>query len=77
MALELNQVGLNAGKIYNALKINPNLSANDLAKQLNIKHSDVYSALGWLARENKLNQKKRQDVYIPNSKAYHVFSLQD
>ena len=46
--------GVNAGKVWHALKEKGALSANAIAKQTKLKLNEVFGALGWLGREGKI-----------------------
>lgn len=53
--------GPNAGRVWNTLKEKGALSASAIAKQSQLKLSEVFGALGWLGREGKIqimNNKK-------------------
>jgi hypothetical protein len=50
----IDNFGLNAGKIWNALSKHGPLTQNKLMKTTRLKKEDFYSAIGWLARENKI-----------------------
>lgn len=47
-------IGANAGKVWAALE-NGALSLKALKKATKLKNDELYLALGWLAREGKLN----------------------
>ena len=47
-------IGTIAGKIWKTLDKNGAKTANALVKELSVKINDVYMALGWLLREDKL-----------------------
>lgn len=49
----LAKIGENAGAIWNALQ-NGGQTLKGLKKATKLKNEDLYLALGWLARENKL-----------------------
>jgi len=49
-----NQIGENAGKIWKLLESNGEVDVSSITKMAQIKTQDAYSALGWLARENKI-----------------------
>lgn len=49
----LAKIGENAGAVWNALQ-NGGLNLKALKKATKLKNEDLYLALGWLARENKL-----------------------
>ena len=53
--------GVNAGKVWEALKNKGALTATSIAKETGLKVNDVFGALGWLGREGKIqiiNDKK-------------------
>lgn len=49
-----NEIGLNAGKIWNALCEDGEQPIKNLIKKLKMTSPDFYMAVGWLAREGKL-----------------------
>ena len=49
-------IGTNAGKIWSALNTNGTIDENKLKKITNLEKSDLYTAIGWLARENKISE---------------------
>ena len=51
--MNVELIGANAGKIWNALQ-NGALSSKALKKATKLKDADLNLALGWLAREGKL-----------------------
>ena len=51
--MNVELIGVNAGKIWNALQ-NGALSSKALKKATKLKEADLHLALGWLAREGKL-----------------------
>ncbi len=52
-----NKIGETAGKIWKVLKKKGELNVTQLPKVLNEKSAVVYQALGWLAREGKIDYK--------------------
>lgn len=52
-----NKIGETAGKIWKVLKKKGELNVTQLPKVLNEKSAVVYQALGWLAREDKIDYK--------------------
>jgi len=53
------KIGGNAGKIWKLLSsIEEEVDSNNISKLLKIDIKDTYSALGWLAREGKIEFKK-------------------
>ena len=51
-----NEIGLNAGKIWNLLDEKGEHSIKDLKKKLKLSDHAIYMAIGWLAREEKIFQ---------------------
>ena len=47
--------GINAGKVWHALKKHGELGAKEIAGKTELKITEVFGALGWLGREGKLN----------------------
>ena len=48
------QIGENSGRVWKHLTEQPSATPKQLSKALNLKESEVYMAIGWLAREGKL-----------------------
>lgn len=48
------KIGGAAGKVWNALYTTQNINVSSIAKISEIALKDAYSALGWLAREDKI-----------------------
>lgn len=46
--------GVNAGKVWKTLKDSNPLTAKEIAKKARLLQNEVYGALGWLAREGKI-----------------------
>ncbi len=55
MRYEVENIGTNAGKIWNALEENREQSISALEKATKLKKEDLLLALGWLFKEGKLN----------------------
>ena len=53
--MEINNIGNNAGVVWNALNANGKMTETKLKKETGLGSSEFYTALGWLAREGKLN----------------------
>jgi hypothetical protein len=49
-----NVIGENAGKIWWEIEKHGEIDVSTISKNTNIKPRDAYSALGWLAREDKI-----------------------
>ena len=50
-----NEIGLNAGKVWNLLNEQGNHSLSILKKKLNFSERDIYMAIRKLEQENKIN----------------------
>jgi hypothetical protein len=51
--------GLNAGKVWKVINKDGPQVQTKLLKKANIRIDEFYTALGWLARENKIYKEKR------------------
>lgn len=49
-----NDIGINAGTIWNLLSEKGELSINEIVELTKYRESYILLALGWLARENKV-----------------------
>lgn len=49
------EIGLYAGKVWRLLADNSRWSYNELKKKSGLNDSELGAALGWLARENKID----------------------
>lgn len=55
-------IGLNAGSVWEALNVADALSTKQLKKNAKLKtDKELYAALGWLAREGKVNFVESED----------------
>ncbi len=55
------EIGEDAGIIWNVLNNNGELDTNHISRLIQKDERNIFSALGWLARENKIQlQKKKQ-----------------
>ena len=50
----VEKIGINAGKVWTQLAKEGRVNIKALKKAVNITYNDLYAALGWLAREEKL-----------------------
>lgn len=55
----LNEIGKTAGKVYDYLDSNGEVTLTTLKKNLDLKGDLVSLSLGWLAREGKLEITKK------------------
>jgi len=54
------KIGNDAGKVWNALNNLGEVDISSIAKVANISENDAYSAIGWLAREDKIKARKEK-----------------
>jgi hypothetical protein len=54
--------GVNAGIIWKALNLNGLMTIDDLVNATNLNSEEIYGALGWLGRENKISLETRENV---------------
>ncbi len=57
-----NDIGTAAGQIWQILDIEGRLNTEEISKQINIDSKTVHSAIGWLARENKISLEKTRKI---------------
>ena len=69
--MEINNIGINAGVIWNTLNANGKMTETKLKKESGLASADFYTALGWLAREGKLNV----EVEVKGSKSCEYYTL--
>ena len=55
MTMEINNIGNNAGVIWNVLNANGKMTETKLKKESGLGSAEFYTALGWLACEGKIN----------------------
>lgn len=53
--MNVETIGINAGTVWNALNEADALGMKQLKKVTKLKDKEVCAALGWLAREGKVN----------------------
>lgn len=53
--MEINNIGSNAGVIWNTLNANGKMTETKLKKETGLASAEFYAALGWLAREAKVS----------------------
>ena len=69
--MEINNIGNNAGVIWNALNTNGKMTESKLKKETGLASAEFYTALGWLTREGKLNL----EVEVKGAKTCEYYSL--
>ena len=57
-----SQFGDNAGKVWQTISNQGKVSINDIRSETQLSDKDLFAAVGWLARENKI--KKENNKYI-------------
>lgn len=70
-----DRIGLTAGKIWEALKENEKVSISQIPKIVNESDAVSYQALGWLAREGKIEyhvNKKRTSISLTEQEYFSV-----
>ena len=62
-----HQIGLNAGIVWHLLNDNKQWNYCDLKKTSGLSDKDLSAAIGWLAREDKIdfgNEQKEDECYF-------------
>jgi DNA-binding transcriptional regulator GbsR (MarR family) len=54
--------GVNAGMVWKALNLSGPMTIDDLMKATDLNPEEIYGALGWLGRENKISLEIREKV---------------
>ncbi len=61
----VEKIGMNAGKVWTVLDEFGRLNVKDLKKESKLTEKDLYAALGWLAREGKVNlEPKEKETFV-------------
>lgn len=53
--MNTDTIGFNAGKVWQALDAAQAMGVKQLKKVTKLKDKEIYAAIGWLAREGKLD----------------------
>ena len=53
--MEINNIGNNAGIVWNLLNENGKMTETKLKKESGLASAEFFAALGWLARESKIS----------------------
>lgn len=59
--MNIEVIGQNAGRVWEALNTGELLGTKQIKKITKLKDKELYAALGWLARENKINFRETED----------------
>lgn len=65
--MDKNTIGTNAGILWRLMSNNMSWNYKDLKDRSNLSDKDLWAALGWLARENKIEfdtNSKEEKVYL-------------
>ena len=60
--MENTRIGLNAGKVWRILNEKGELSMFELCRELGLTFEEVAGAIGWLARENKISFREKDNM---------------
>ena len=60
--MENTRIGLNAGKVWRILNEKGELSMFELFRELGLTFEEVAVAIGWLARENKISFREKDNM---------------
>ena len=60
--MENTRIGLNAGKVLRILNEKGELSMFELCRELGLTFEEVAVAIGWLARENKISFREKDNM---------------
>lgn len=60
--MNAEKIGTNAGLVWNALNEADVLGTKQLKKITKLKDKELYAAIGWLAREDKINISESEDA---------------
>lgn len=59
------EIGLNAGKVWQLLSDNAKWSYGSLKRKSGLKDKELGAALGWLAREGKIEfEQEEEELYL-------------
>ena len=56
------QIGENAGIVWSTLENKGSLSFEELQAETNLDQLQLFTAIGWLAREDKISFNKENDI---------------
>lgn len=59
--MDKRDIGTNAGIIWNLISDKQNWTAEQIGKETGLSMKEVYCAIGWLARENKIEINNSED----------------
>lgn len=53
-----DEIGTGAGKVLNTIEVCGEIDVPSISRLIEVEETDIYHALGWLAREDKIQAKK-------------------
>ena len=59
VSLEVNEIGENAGRVWDYVSTHEECTLSSLKKGLKLSSEDCCYALGWLARESKIDMRRK------------------
>ncbi len=63
--MDKKEIGENAGRVWQILSDNAKWSYGSLKRKSGLKDKDLGAALGWLARENKIEfEQEEEELYL-------------
>ncbi len=63
--MDKKEIGENAGRVWQLLSDNAKWSYGSLKRKSGLKDKDLGAALGWLARENKIEfEQEEEELYL-------------
>ena len=64
--MKIDEIGENAGKIWNAISNGEKKSLAVIKKETKLTEKEIYAAIGWLGREGKLAdlEESGKSVYV-------------
>jgi predicted ArsR family transcriptional regulator len=68
--------GVNAGIVWKALNQNGPCTIEDLVKNTSLSREEVYGALGWLGRENKISVEMQERARGRRAKVFSLRQLE-
>lgn len=63
--MDKQEIGLHAGMVWHLLNDNEKWSYQSLKRKSGLKDKELGAALGWLARENKIEfEQREEELYL-------------
>ncbi|MBQ4358001.1 MAG: winged helix-turn-helix domain-containing protein [Paludibacteraceae bacterium] len=57
--MKVEEIGTNAGKVWEALNDGSKKTTAEIKKVTKLTDKEIYAAIGWLAREGKINVEQK------------------